>query len=741
LQIVEDEIVIREENGDAPVEAVAKRRRIEKDSEQKGIGSSQDPFMKNVSRDDPMPRPSASGRLASQTQSRGAREVSTIAADFRALMKLDQKTRERVLSEATWMPWYPELVKMGTVSNESTDEQLDEIWVWCIALQYGDVSDFDVRSFLSPLAVKSMRGSVDRLRPVLARLLCLGEVLPQVDARHKLCCSESCIIDIAMDLLQGEWPCQESIANEMKVLKSCKTLSTLRLAKKMFKPEGKPLLGACFWHQSLVCFAFGLVFSSLHLVSLAAKGFKDEVVDLFEAVYTRLNGDIRGIVWVRLAALYAGAAAPLHEFGVLYDLCVLARSAPKELQAYLKNVVPDTQPPPDRAGADAPISRQLEVKGVVDESKMPSGDPNPALEVKGVVDESKMPSGDPNPANPDVAMTIEATEAISCPATAAPKPVGDPPDDPLAWRELVVQTLDRIVEQIHGAGFSYMSSEQLWQIYDDIVPAGQEGTASANMQRAVRTLADNIGTTSAFWRFFFVAERIRKGVATWKDVEPGSDKFKERKHFILRAFYLYHTLFCLNGLTPPVRAMVKIRQSETRELLDVIDVSESKDASRVKSILQDTIEARQLLCNTSLEQLSRSLLAFWKPQGTSHQATVSDLHGGDAEDCTVSTRAIKPIAENHQKAVTGELAKSVTADAPSSTIAPTKPPDSLTSSMLTEVCQGTHFVNTCNCKPRCANRVNPPSMFRAIHFLNATTFVCKASSGNKQHLMCILKGL
>lgn len=138
------------------------------------LGGEHDPFLKNVST---LPRNSDGSGMHNGSgggKQHGQREISTVASDFRALRRFNERVRTRILGEGPWRFWYTEIVKLGRVNANIDDVQLDEIWVWLMALQQSpEESPVELDIILEELARSTMRASTDRLRPTLARLLCV----------------------------------------------------------------------------------------------------------------------------------------------------------------------------------------------------------------------------------------------------------------------------------------------------------------------------------------------------------------------------------------------------------------------------------------------------------------------------------------------------------------------------------------------------------------------------------------
>jgi hypothetical protein len=324
-----------DETGEAVAAVPARRKPAvrRKRVEEVTLGGAQDPFLKSASARDRIEVGSgASSATVSSAPRQRQIEVSAIAADFRALRRSVQRVRLRILHEAPWRSWYAGFVQLGKVDPANVDDlQLDEMWVWLMALQQThDDPPIDLPSALEELAYATMRNNSDRLRPTLARLLGIMDTQPAAsdDDRCIHCPGLACVLRIVIGLLGKSYKMGEA-DNIRCILPILHVKFDVKGAKMLFEPTRKVPEKRETWSSVLISGAFGAIFAHVHLVrskGVAAANLSD--------LQTRLVSSEAVVAecWSRLAAFYMGAVWHLEgawDVATAFaDFQVLAAAAP-----------------------------------------------------------------------------------------------------------------------------------------------------------------------------------------------------------------------------------------------------------------------------------------------------------------------------------------------------------------------------------------------------------------------------
>ena len=240
-----------------PKEPASKRPRLA-DDDRLRFGGERDPFMWSACRFGGERDPAAAAADVGEPRESGARdtqvETHAVASDFRALRRHDKGVRDRVVFEAAFRPWREILLshEVGQMAG-FTDDEIDEIWVWAIAIVQDEADPpVDIADFLCKLARRTLAGCMSRLRLTLARLLSMCISLPASGERAGHCPCVEDLLEVAIGLLSDDIPTEESAHMQyvrpflMRSFEKKLAHGLFNPARKFSKPVGSVTLSSAF---------------------------------------------------------------------------------------------------------------------------------------------------------------------------------------------------------------------------------------------------------------------------------------------------------------------------------------------------------------------------------------------------------------------------------------------------------------------------------------------------------------
>jgi hypothetical protein len=175
VEIPEDEDLSSKENQ----QPMQKKHKIDARSEAR-LGGTRDPFLMcaALSRPQLVSKDNAPTR---QSTTRQMFENSALGEDIRILRKGNEGRRKEIIVAAQFLPWYQDLLNSLDSVKKLSDDELDEVWVWTTASSLDrEQPEVNLTVCVQQLLIATLRSSLHRLKPTLARVLLLWDCLDRL---------------------------------------------------------------------------------------------------------------------------------------------------------------------------------------------------------------------------------------------------------------------------------------------------------------------------------------------------------------------------------------------------------------------------------------------------------------------------------------------------------------------------------------------------------------------------------